>query len=241
MLFSSAWIDNLQNNLYALISALNTVNFNAAFHFLVEYFSSLFANVNPAELLTASMTSFVLITVAEMGDKSQLVCMTLASKYRAKPVLLGAIGAFVFLNTVAVVFGAAIASWLPDYVVAATVALLFAIFGVHSILQNEEGEGEVVKEKSGQSIFFATFMLITIAEFGDKTQLAVVALSSTLMPLGVWIGSIVALIFTSALGVIVGRTLLKRLSLSLLHKISGGIFLILSVLALYKCYISYMI
>ena len=124
---------------------------------------------------------------------------------------------------------------------AATVALLFAIFGVHSILQNEEGEGEVVKEKSGQSIFFATFMLITIAEFGDKTQLAVVALSSTFMPLGVWIGSIVALIFTSALGVIVGRTLLKRLSLSLLHKISGGIFLILSVLALYKCYISYMI
>jgi putative Ca2+/H+ antiporter (TMEM165/GDT1 family) len=237
------WIDNLENNLYALIAQLDSfnLNLNVFFHLYVDRFLLLFENVNRAELSTASMSSFILISVAEMGDKSQLVCMTLASRYRAKPVLLGAISAFVLLNTVAVVFGVAIAGWFPDYVVAATVALLFAAFGIHSLRQNEEDEAEFVKEKSVHSIFLTTFLLITVAEFGDKTQLAVVALSSTIMPIGVWIGSIFALIFTSALGILVGHTLLAKLSLVLLHKISGGIFLILSVLSLYKCYISYMI
>ncbi len=236
-----AWADNLQNNLNALIGHLNMINLNGVFHFFVERVLSIFANVNPTELSTASITSFLLIAVAEMGDKSQLVCMTLASKYRSKPVLLGAIGAFVFLNSIAVVFGVAIASWLPDYVVSATVAILFAFFGVNSLRQNDEGEAEIVKEKSGHSIFFTTFILITVAEFGDKTQLAVVALSSAIAPLGVLIGSTIALILTSALGILVGSTLLKRLSLALLHKISGSFFLILSVLALYKSYLSYMI
>jgi putative Ca2+/H+ antiporter (TMEM165/GDT1 family) len=70
-----------------------------------------------------------------------------------------------------------------------------------------------------------------LAEFGDKTQLAVVALSSAAVPLAVWLGSTLALAFTSALGVLAGRTLLKKVSLELLHKISGSIFLVLSAAA----------
>ncbi len=201
----------------------------------VTYLSSL----NISNLSATASTSFLLIAAAEIGDKSQLVCMTLAARHRATPVLLGAIASFAFLNSLAVIFGAAIASWFPEYIVSITVAILFAVFGLHSLFNTEEEEDEEVIEKSGHSLFFTTFFLITVAEFGDKTQLAVVALSSTAEPFAVWMGATSALILTSTLGVIAGRTLLKKVPLTLLHKISGVIFLILAVLAAYNAYLSY--
>lgn len=154
--------------------------------------------------------------------------------------MLGAIAAFAFLNTLAVVFGVAIAAWLPEYIVAGTVAFLFAAFGIHALRVDEEDEDEEVKEKSGHGIFFTTFLLITVAEFGDKTQLAVVALSSTTSPIAVWLGSTAALASTSALGILAGRTILQKFPLTLLHKISGAIFLILATLAGYRAYTDYM-
>jgi len=201
----------------------------------VTYLSAL--NIN--NLSATASTSFLLIAAAEIGDKSQLVCMTLAARHRATPVLLGAIASFAFLNSLAVIFGAAIASWFPEYIVSITVAILFAVFGIHSLFNHEEEEEEAVVEKSGHSLFFSTFFLITVAEFGDKTQLAVVALSSTAEPFAVWMGATCALILTSTLGVIAGRTLLKKVPLTLLHKISGVIFLILAVLAAYNAYLNY--
>lgn len=202
---------------------------------------SMLESLDVTELTATGVTSFALIAAAEFGDKSQLVCMTLASRHRPMPVLWGAIAAFGFLNALAVVFGAAIAHWLPDVVVATAVALLFAGFGLHAIMAgNDEDGAEDVKEKSGHGIFFTTFFLITVAEFGDKTQLAVVALSSASMPSAVWMGSTAALAFTSALGILAGRTILQKLPLDLLHKISGVIFLILSIYAGYRGYQDFM-
>lgn len=187
------------------------------------------------ETTTTAATSYALIVAAEIGDKSQLVCMTLASRHRAFPVLLGAIVAFTLLNTLAVIFGITIASWLPSYIVSGTVALLFFFFGLHS-LQLDNDEDEVI-EKSSHNLFFTTFLLITVAEFGDKTQLAVVGLSSTALPVAVWLGATAALITTSALGVLAGRTLLQKIPMSLLHRFSGIIFLILAIIAAYKTYL----
>lgn len=189
--------------------------------------------------LTAAATSFALILVAEMGDKSQLVCMALATKHRPVPVVLGALTAFSLLNALAVGFGKAIANWFPDYVIAATVALLFIVFGIQALLTTVEEPHEELKEKSGHGIFFTTLLLITFAEFGDKTQLAVVALSSTTSPIGVWLGATLALGTTSALGVLAGRKLLQRIPLELLHKIGGVLFLMLSGVAVVKAYQSF--
>jgi putative Ca2+/H+ antiporter (TMEM165/GDT1 family) len=195
---------------------------------------SLFENVNFQELSAPTLTSFVLIAAAEMGDKSQLVCMTLAARHRAMPVILGSIAAFAFLNTLAVVFGVAIANWLPDYVVSSVVAVLFLAFGIQSLRATADDDDENVIEKSSHSLFFTTFLLIAVAEFGDKTQLAVVALSSTQIPLGVWLGSTAGLAFTSILGGIAGRTILQKLSLVWLHKISGAFFVLLAIFAGYR-------
>ena len=234
-------MDSFQIYLQQFLNLLGIPYLLEALHATLEYFQSLLVTGNIAELSATTATSFALIAAAEIGDKSQLVCMTLASRHRPMPVLLGAIAAFAFLNTLAVIFGVAIASWLPESIVAAIVAVLFAVFGVHSLRIKADGSEEEIKVKSGHGIFFTTFLLITLAEFGDKTQLAVVALSSAAVPLAVWLGSTFALALTSALGIIAGRTLLKKVSLGLLHKISGSIFLGLSVLAFYKTYSIYVV
>jgi len=232
-------MDHLQSYLQHFLASLNTLHIFENLQVSSQHLLSILSDGNFTEISATAATSFALIAAAEIGDKSQLVCMTLASRHRAMPVLLGAIAAFAFLNTLAVVFGIAIASWLPEYIVATIVAFLFAAFGIHSLRVEMEDENEEVKEKSGNGIFFTTFLLITVAEFGDKTQLAVVALSSTAAPIAVWFGSTIALVSTSALGILAGRTILQKVPLVLLHKISGTIFLMLSVFAGYRAYVSY--
>ncbi len=77
-----------------------------------------------------------------------------------------------------------------------------------------------------------TLLLITLAEFGDKTQIAVAGLAGTLDPIAVWLGATLALSLTSALGVLAGRAIVQRISVNLLlHKISGGLFILLGLLA----------
>lgn len=176
-------------------------------------------------------SSFSLIALAEFGDKSQLVCMALAARYRATPVLLGAIIAFALLNIIAVAFGAAFARWVPEEVVVLIVAVLFIAFGVHFLSQPEGEDNELPVEKSSHNLFFSTLLLITVAEFGDKTQIAVAGLSSMSHPLAVWLGATSALALTSALGVLAGRAIIQHVSMNLLHKVSGGLFILLGLLA----------
>ncbi len=232
-------MDHLQSYLQHFLMTVSTAHIFDGFYGSLQHFLLLLSTGNFTEMSATAATSFALIAAAEIGDKSQLVCMTLASRHRPLPVLLGAVAAFAFLNSLAVVFGVAIASWLPEHLVAAIVAFLFAAFGIHSLRIESEDENEDIKEKSGHGIFFTTFLLITVAEFGDKTQLAVVALSSTATPIAVWFGSTVALVSTSALGILAGRTILQKIPLGLLHKVSGVIFLMLSVFAGYRAYVSY--
>ena len=185
----------------------------------------------PPESLSVSLTSFTLIGLAEIGDKSQLVCMTLAARHRHWPVLLGAATAFLVLNTLAVMFGAGVAAWVPERVTAAIVALLFGAFGIHALYAQNDDESEEVVERSGHGIFFTTLLLILVAEFGDKTQIAVAGLAGSMAPLPVWIGATTALIMVSALGVWAGRTVLQRLPLHWLHRVGGGIFLVFALVA----------
>ncbi len=181
-----------------------------------------------------AFTSFALIAAAEIGDKSQLVCMTLATRHRPWPVLLGAVTAFSLLNLLAVIFGAVVAAWLPRWLVGVTVAVLFAGFGLHVLRSaDEEEEDEKITEKSGHSIFITTLLMIFLAEFGDKTQIAVAGLSTTVNPVAVWAGATAALAMTSAIGVIAGRTVFQHLPIHIIHKLSGFLFLILAALALW--------
>jgi Ca2+/H+ antiporter, TMEM165/GDT1 family len=206
--------------------------------FLDDWFIVDKASLNPMlppDPIAASLSTFTLIALAEIGDKSQLVCMTLAARHRHWPVLLGAVTAFLLLNALAVLFGAGIAAWVPERVTAAIVAVLFAGFGIHALRQHGDAEeAEAVAEGTGHGIFFTTLLLILVAEFGDKTQIAVAGLAGSLPPWPVWLGATAALALVSGLGVWAGRTLLQRLPLHWLHRLGGGIFLLFALLAAWR-------
>ena len=190
-----------------------------------------------AEMVSISGASFLLVFLAEFGDKSQLVCMTLAAKHRHWPVLLGAVTGFAILNLLAVLFGAVIASWIPAFWLALIVAGLFGFFGIQSLLMKDDDlENENTPVRSSHSLFITALLMIFVAEFGDKTQLAVAGLASTYHGLPVWIGATLALLGTTALGVLVGQRLLRRLPLGLIHKVSGVLFLLLALAALYQAF-----
>ena len=186
------------------------------------------------ESFSVTISSFTLISLAEIGDKSQLVCMALAARHRHWPVILGATMAFLALNTLAVLFGAGVAAWVPERVTAGVVALLFGAFGIHVFYKKDDDESEGVEKRSDHGILITTFLLIFVAEFGDKTQIAVAGLAGSFDPLPVWLGATAALVMVSILGVWAGRTVLQRLPLLWLHRISGVIFLLFAFLAAWR-------
>jgi putative Ca2+/H+ antiporter (TMEM165/GDT1 family) len=194
------------------------------------------ASTPVVEWSTAAASTFGLIFLAEMGDKTQLVCMTLAARHRHWPVLIGSIAAFLVLNTLAVVLGAGLSQWVPERVLAGIVAVLFAVFGIISLRTKAEDEDGEVQERGGHGIFLTAFLMLFLAEMGDKTQLAVAGMASTLPSIPVWVGATLALSSTSALGVLAGRKLLTRIPLHRLHQISGVFFLALAALALTKVF-----
>ncbi len=181
-----------------------------------------------APLFTTSLLTFWAIFLAEMGDKSQLVCMTLAAKHRSRPILIAAVLAFGLLNLIAVVLGNALSLWISEFWMTLIAACAFAYFGISNLRGEDEDDDDDDAVKSKGNLVLSTFLLLLVAEMGDKTQLAVVTLSTTHSPLAVWLGATLALVTTSALGIYAGRRWLSKLDMSLLHKISGAFFLVLA-------------
>jgi putative Ca2+/H+ antiporter (TMEM165/GDT1 family) len=145
--------------------------------------------------------------------------------------------AFAVLNLLAVLFGALVASWIPEFWLLLIIAGLFGFFGVQSLLTVDEPEKEYEGIQSNRGLFLTALLMIFVAEFGDKTQLAVAGLASNYHGLPVWFGATLALLVTTALGVIVGQRLLTRLPPRLIHKFSGVLFLLLALVSLYRAFV----
>jgi len=183
---------------------------------------------------TVSAAAYTLVAVAEFGDKSQLVCMTLAARHRHRPVFWGAVVAFALLNAIAVIFGALAGQWIPEQALAIFVAILFAAFGLRNLLARKEDDDEIVEENSGQGILLTTFLMIFLAEFGDKTQISVAGLGATEPPLPVWLGATAALATTTCVGIWAGKTLLAKVPQRAMNRIGGLLFLLFAAFAAYK-------
>jgi putative Ca2+/H+ antiporter (TMEM165/GDT1 family) len=183
--------------------------------------------------LSLVLSSFALLFVAEMGDKTQLMTMTLAHRYRAGPVIAGVFAAFVLLNLLAVSVGEALFRYIPQRLVLFVAGALFLSFAWRSWCDSRNGGDDEVVDANGRNAFFASFTLLFVAELGDKTQLAMVAMAAGTGDLvSVFVGGTLALWAVSLIGVALGGTLLRRVPRYWMHRAAAGLFFVFGAIAI---------
>ena len=181
--------------------------------------------------LTPLVASFVLVAIAELGDKTQLAVITLSSRFKALAVFSGAMLAFLLTTGIAVVIGDALTLVLPTFWIRIIAATIFLIFGIYTIISRKEEEQ--VKTKDTRNAVSSSFSLITLMELGDKTQFAVIALAAeSELPLLVYVGVMLAFALITGLGVTVGATLTKIVPLKYIQLGSGIIFILFGIIFL---------
>jgi putative Ca2+/H+ antiporter (TMEM165/GDT1 family) len=150
--------------------------------------------------------------VAELGDKSQLMALTFATRYSALTVLIGVSVATLIVHAVSVLIGRSLASVVPLDVITIIAALSFFAFALWTLRGDSLDESDEAKVARVQgSAIVAVGVAFFLAELGDKTMLATVALSTREEPVGTWLGSTVGMVAADALAIVVGRILGKRL------------------------------
>ena len=163
-------------------------------------------------MLGAVLLSFGVIFVAELGDKSQLMALAFATRYRAVPVLIGITIATAFVHLVSVAIGAGLGAALPTDWITLTAGLAFFGFAAWTVRGDELSSDEAGKaNRSTRSAIVAASAAFFLAELGDKTMLATITLASTEGVLGVWIGSTVGMVAADALAILVGQQVAKRI------------------------------
>jgi putative Ca2+/H+ antiporter (TMEM165/GDT1 family) len=162
--------------------------------------------------LAALVVSFGVIFVAELGDKSQLMALAFATRYKALPVLLGITVATAVVHAVSVGVGYGLGSALPTGWIALVAALAFIAFGFWTLRGDRLTEEEKSKaNRSTRSAIVAASVAFFIAELGDKTMLATITLATRYGWFGTWLGSTIGMVAADALAIIVGRQLGRHL------------------------------
>jgi putative Ca2+/H+ antiporter (TMEM165/GDT1 family) len=177
--------------------------------------------------------AFIIIFLAELGDKTQLVTISFASKYHHVPVFFGVFLGISLVTLLGVLIGTVLFEFIPILYIKILSGAIFIIFGLWTLKESKEvdEEDEEREIKENKSIFSTTFILISIAEFGDKTQFMVIALSAQYgAPILVFIGAILAFACIIGIGIFVGKKLSEKVDTKLIEIGSGILFIVIGVL-----------
>jgi putative Ca2+/H+ antiporter (TMEM165/GDT1 family) len=162
--------------------------------------------------MNAFLLSFVVIFVAELGDKSQLMAMTFATRYRFWTVIGAITAATAVVHLFSVALGNVVGLALPTGPISILAGVAFIAFGLWTLRGDKLSEEEESKaQRSTRSAFFAVAIAFFLAELGDKTMLATVTLATTEGWFGTWIGSTLGMVAADALAIGVGALLGKAL------------------------------
>jgi putative Ca2+/H+ antiporter (TMEM165/GDT1 family) len=183
--------------------------------------------------LTLFTSTYILIALAEIGDKTQLLGIALASRYRAKTVLLGMAVSTSFLMLLAVAVGQLLYRFLPMNFVYLSSGIFFIFFGL--LILKSGGEEKVKGLSIRLSPVIAVFLTFLLAELGDKTQLAVIPLAATSSSVfSIWSGATLGMVTVNGAGIFVGNKIKEIISESYVKKIAAALFFIFGVLFIYK-------
>lgn len=160
----------------------------------------------------ALILSFGVIFVAELGDKSQLMALAFAARYRALPILIGITAATALVHLVSVALGAVVGLALPTRPLAAVAGLAFLAFAAWTLRGDRLDDEEAAKaNQTRRSVVLAVAGAFFLAELGDKTMLATITLATTEGAVGTWLGSTLGMVAADGLAIVVGQQLGRRL------------------------------
>jgi len=181
-------------------------------------------------ILIATAVSFGVIFVAELGDKSQLMALTFATRFKLLPTLIGITAATAVVHLVSVGIGYGLGVTLPTGWISLVAGCAFLAFGAWTLRGDKLTDDERTKaERSTGSAIWAVGGAFFLAELGDKTMLATITLATQYGWLGTWIGSTVGMVAADALAILVGRLLGRHLPEKAIKYGAAALFVIFGV------------
>lgn len=202
-------------------------------------------------MLTAFTAGLVLITISELGDKTFFIAVILSMQHPRRVVFAGVTAALAVMTILSVIFGqllSALTQGSKTYVHYAEI-VLFIAFGLKLLYDASKmsvaSDTEVIEEakeavekvkldsqqKSLWSILLESFVLTLIAEWGDRTQIATIALAASHNPIGITVGAILGHAICAAIAVIGGRLIAGKISERQITFIGGLLFIIFGIVA----------
>ncbi|MGD9999855.1 MAG: TMEM165/GDT1 family protein [Ilumatobacteraceae bacterium] len=165
-----------------------------------------------SDVLASFLLSFGVIFVAELGDKSQLMALAFATRYRTLPVLVGITLATALVHLASVVVGAVLGAAIPTRPITIVAALAFVAFGIWTLRGDELSETDEERAaRQTRSTVLTVGTVFFLAELGDKTMLATITLATQHGVFGTWLGSTLGMVAADALAIVAGRMLGARL------------------------------
>jgi len=181
--------------------------------------------------LDAILLSFGVIFLAELGDKSQLMAMAFATRYRALTVLVAVTLATLLVHAGSVLLGSAFALALPTAAIQVAAGLAFLVFAAWTIRGDALGQDDEDRAaRTGRWAIVTIGTAFFLAELGDKTMLATITLATTEAPLGVWLGSTAGMVAADALAIGLGAVLGTRLPERAIRIFAAGAFVLFGAL-----------
>jgi putative Ca2+/H+ antiporter (TMEM165/GDT1 family) len=175
---------------------------------------------------------FAIVLIAELPDKTMFASLMLGTRFAARWVFIGAAAAFLVHVIIAVTAGSLL-RLLPHRALEYLIAALFAL-GAAFMIRESRGESESEEEAdalstgngSARTAIASSFAVIFIGEWGDITQIATANLAAKYHnPLAVGIGAVLGLWTAALLAITAGRSLLRVISVTVLHRIGAVIFI----------------
>ena len=181
------------------------------------------------------LAAFGLVFVAELGDKSMLLAMTLATRYRWWWVLTAIAAETAVVMALAVAIGGTAGALLPDAVIGVGAGLLFIAFGIWTLRGGDDDEAAIeAGGRSAVAAIGAIALAMFLSEFGDKTQVATLSLSS-LNPSGrlaVWAGATAGMVGADAVAIYAGLRLHRAIPERMLARAAAALFIVFGVAAI---------
>jgi Ca2+/H+ antiporter, TMEM165/GDT1 family len=181
--------------------------------------------------MEAFFVSAAVIAVAEIGDKTQLLALMLAARYRKPlPIILGILLATLANHALAAWLGAAVAGWVGADTMRWILGAAFIAMAGWCLVPDKADDGPQAARQAGA--FLATLVAFFIVEIGDKTQIATVALAARFNSLVlVTAGTTVGMLLVNAPVVLFGDAIARRLPLKIVHAVAALLFLVLGLAA----------